>query len=562
MPFEVQHDWQTSLATPRPLIGERAKTRLLLLLCFLWISLGLIGHDPWKPDEAQSISIINQLLHGGDWTIPAMAGTATLKYPPLFYLTAAGGAALLSPWLAVHDAARLVNALWLALTLLMIGMTGREMWGIGAGRQTTFVFLGSLGLLFSAHMLTPAVAGLAGFAMAFYGLALSPRRPWRAGGLLGTGMGIAFLATGLLSTAIIGLTALLLPLLFRSWRRKATLASLSSALVFAAPWLGIWLVSLWQHSPDLFVTWLQTGPHALDNHSLPYFLKTLSWSAWPALPLALWALWHHRNHLLQRPQYQLALTFFTSLILLLGMGAEAKDTQALPLLIPVAILGGGAIDALRRGMASALDWFSIMLFGTMAFLIWLGWVAMVGGFPVKLAARMHKLSPAYLPHFSWTALGAAMVITAIWGLVVFNAKRSNRAVVTDWAMGVTLVWGLLVTLWLPWLDAAKSYHAMITDMQKSLPPTYACVTSRNLGAAQRGLLDYYAGIRTLPFETTQHMDCDLLLIQDDRNQEQLNPGASWGQIWQGRRAADRHESFRLYRYRPNHPPQETQLPAE
>ena len=47
MPFEVQHDWQASLATPRPLIGERAKTRLLLILFFLWFSLVLIGHVPW-----------------------------------------------------------------------------------------------------------------------------------------------------------------------------------------------------------------------------------------------------------------------------------------------------------------------------------------------------------------------------------------------------------------------------------------------------------------------------------------------------------------------------------
>lgn len=552
MSFEVQHDWQASLATPRPLIGERAKTRLLLLLCFLWISLGLIGHDPWKPDEAQSVSIIKNMMHTGNWIIPSMAGVATLKYPPLYYLSAAAGASLLSPWLPMHDAARLVSGFWMALALLMVGMAGREMWGTGSGRQTSFVFLGSLGLLFSAHLLVPAVAGLAGYAMAFYGLALSPRRPWRAGGLLGTGIGIAFLSTGLLAVEIIGLTAVTLPLLFRSWRRKTTLASLSSALVFASPWLGIWMFTLWQTAPQLLQTWLQSGPHALDNDNLVYFLKTLSWSAWPALPLALWALWHYRNHLLQRPQFQLALTFLLGSLLLLGFGSESRDTHALPLLIPLAILGGAAIDALRRGMASALDWFSIMLFGSMGFLIWLGWLAMMIDFPQKLALRMHKLSPAYLPHFSWETTAAAITVTLIWGMVVFKAKRSNRAAVTDWAVGITMVWGLLMTLWLPWLDAAKSYRAMIADMQKALPARYACVTSLNVGDSQRALLDYYADIRTQPFETTQHVDCDLYLFQDERNREKIEPGTSWKLIWQGKRAADRRESFRLYQYRPNH----------
>ncbi len=555
MPFEVQHDWQASLATPRPLIGERAKTRLLLLLCFLWITLGLTGHQPWKPDEAQTVSIVKHLLEGGDWLIPTAAGTPTLKYQPLYYLSASASARLLSPWLAVHDAARLASGFWMAVTLLMVGMAGREMWGTGAGRQTTFVFLGSLGLLFSAHLLTPVVAGLAGYAMAFYGMALSPRRPWRGGALLGTGTGILFLSTGLLGVVIVAASALQLPLLFRSWRRVTTWATLAAGAAFAAPWLTVWPLLLWQSDPDLLQAWLSTGPHLLDNHSLGYLIKTLSWAAWPALPLTAWSLWYYRDHLFQRPQFQLALIFFMTGLLLLGFGAESRDIQALPLLVPLALLGSAAIDTLRRSLASALDWFSIMLFGTLAFLTWLGWLAMMSGAPEKLAARMHKLSLSYVPQLDWIMLLGALLITLTWILVVFKAKRSNRAVVTDWAMGITMVWGLLMTLWLPWLDAAKSYQAMMLDMQKSLPANYACVTSQHLGDPQRALLDYYLDIRTQTYELNQHVDCDLYLIQDERGQEKMEPGPSWQLIWQGKRASDRRESFRLFRYMPSMPQQ-------
>ena len=69
MAFEVEHDWQAHLATPRPRIGESAKTRLLLLLCALWICFGLVGHDPWKPYEPQTISIVKGIVHGGSWVV-------------------------------------------------------------------------------------------------------------------------------------------------------------------------------------------------------------------------------------------------------------------------------------------------------------------------------------------------------------------------------------------------------------------------------------------------------------------------------------------------------------
>jgi len=546
--FEVEHDWQASLATPKPSIGESAKTRLLLLLCFLWLSIGLIGHHPWKTEEPQTISAIKHLLEGGDWAVPSIAGISSIKYPPLYYLTAAGTAKLFSTWLPMHDAARLATGLWMALTLLMVGMTGREMWGVGEGRQTAFIFLGSVGLFFSAHMLTPEVAGLAGYAMAFYGLALSQRRPWRAAPLIGGGIGIAFLSTGLLSTEIILITAILLPLLFWNWRRKSYLTSLLTGLALAIPLLAAWPLALWQHSPELLQTWLASGRRLLDNDNILYFANILSWYAWPALPLAAWSLWHYRNRLTQRPQFQLALTFFTVAIIMLGWGSESRDIMALPLLLPLAVMGGAAVDELRRGAATALNWFGIMLFGTLGFLIWLGWFAMMSGTPSRLAARMHKLSEAYVPSFEWMAFFAAVALTFIWGLTVFKAKRSNRGAVTDWAVGTTMVWGLVMTLWLPWLDSSKSYQSMFASMKAAMPKQHACITSRNLGGAQRALLDYYTNIQPRRFETTQSLECDLYLVQDEKKNKIGDPGPQWELIWEGKRPSDRREQYRLYQY--------------
>jgi 4-amino-4-deoxy-L-arabinose transferase-like glycosyltransferase len=252
----LDHDWHAVFATPKPNVGERAKTNLLIVLCALWVIFGLVGHTPWKPDELQSISIVKHLLQGGDWLIPMMAGDTTLKNPPLYYLSAALFAKIFSPLLPLHDAARLVTGVWMTLTLLFVGLTGRELWGVGTGRQATLIFISSIGMVFSAHMISPEVAGLTSYAMVFYGLALAPRRPLRAGLILGLGTGIGFLAKGLLNLEVMLTMALLLPLLFNYWRRTSYMHTLGIMLLVAIPWIAPWLILLRQKSPDLFQAWL------------------------------------------------------------------------------------------------------------------------------------------------------------------------------------------------------------------------------------------------------------------------------------------------------------------
>ena len=94
-----------------------AKAVLLGLLCLIWLATGLIGHDPWKPDEITGFGAIYSMLQSGDWLAPAIAGEPFMDKPPLFYWTAALCAKLFSPILQPHDGARLASGLYTALTL-------------------------------------------------------------------------------------------------------------------------------------------------------------------------------------------------------------------------------------------------------------------------------------------------------------------------------------------------------------------------------------------------------------------------------------------------------------
>ena len=143
MRFQLDHDWQGNMSTPRARIGDGVKTQLLLVLCATWIFFGLIGHAPWKPLESTSISIVKSILDTGNLIAPLASDATSLETPPLYYLSAAASAKLLAPFMSLHDGARLINAIWLSIMLLMVGMTGRELWSRGVGRHATFIMIGT-----------------------------------------------------------------------------------------------------------------------------------------------------------------------------------------------------------------------------------------------------------------------------------------------------------------------------------------------------------------------------------------------------------------------------------
>ena len=87
MRFNLEHDWQGNMSTPPARIGDRAKVRLLILLCAAWLLMGLIGHEPWKPFESDAISTIKNVLDNGHYLAPTSASSNQASNPPLYYLT-------------------------------------------------------------------------------------------------------------------------------------------------------------------------------------------------------------------------------------------------------------------------------------------------------------------------------------------------------------------------------------------------------------------------------------------------------------------------------------------
>ncbi len=360
--------WRTGQDTLTPL---RQPTLLfMLLLGIAYVVPGLIGHDPWKPNEAYSFGIIYHIWGGGDWVVPVLAGEPFMEKPPLFHISAAAMATLFSSWLPLHDAARLTSGIYVAATLVFVGLFARATWGAGHGLVAVTVFLGCLGLLVDSHLMYTDVALLTGFALSFYGLALSRTRPAWAGLALGTGVGIGFMSKGLIAPGMMGCVAVSLPALFGSWRTRDYARCLAIALVAAIPWLIIWPFALYQRSPELFMQWLWInnfgryfGFAHLGAESEPwYYTLTLPWFAWPALPLALWSAWRLGPEGLKRPELQLPVLAPIVMLAVLGASASADTQYALPVLVPLSVLAAGAVNLLPRRVATAIDWLCRVLF--------------------------------------------------------------------------------------------------------------------------------------------------------------------------------------------------------
>ncbi len=567
---------------PSPAIIAQSAVRrfprlALLLFCVAYILPGFLGRSPWKSEDITAFGVMRELaspaanwLHpqllghvtGFDALVPYWLGAIAIKFLPaldpalavripfILLLTLT----LLATWYAIYYLARSPQAQPVAFAF------GGEASPVDYARAIAdaglLALIASLGLAQLSHETTPALAQLGFTALMFYAMAASPYR--RATQLLGPALG---LLVGLAGLALSG--APTLALLFgtggaliewthmrwgrdeadeasrqRSWHWVLLIAGVTLLVSLLAYGLDLWRWRIHLPDGDGLSAWQEW-------HSLG---RLLIWFTWPAWPLALWTLWRWRRQLASR---HVALPlWFAAMAVAATLTTNASDRSLLLSLPALAALAAFALPTLKRSVASLIDWFTLLFFTGCAIIIWVIWIAMQTGVPRQPAANVARLAPGFEPSFSWLAFLLAVAATLAWAWLVRWRTSAQRAAL--WkslvlpAGGITLSWLLLMTLWLPLLDYARSY-APTSRQIAGLVDKNACVEIYGVGSAQAAALQYHGQLNLR--QATAQAACPYLIVDVDA-QVTLSSIVNlpdWAFLATVRRPTDRNENVLVFK---------------
>ncbi len=560
--------------TTPAIVAQSAVRRLprlaLLLLCAAYVLPGFLGRSPWKAQDIEAFGYMLQLAQPAmgevaSWFRPSLLGQHD---PQLALLPYWLGAAFLygapAGWEDVF--ARVPFIAMLALTLAATWYAVYALARYPAAQPVAFAFggeakpadyaraladggllalLACLGLARLAHEATPALSQLCFASLIFVGLATLPRWRLRSGVAVGAGM-LGLTLSGAPSVALwLGIGGSVLKALGQSDPTQARLRMLDLGLlallcllcITTAGYLDLWRWRIEVHT-------------LLD---LDVLAKLMLWFTWPAWPLAAWSLWRWRSQLSRGWRFpHLALPLWFIAVTVAATWLTGLSDRALLLALPgIAALAAFALPTLRRSLGALIDWFTLLFFSICALTIWVVWIAMQTGFPAKPAANVAKLAPGFLPEFSIMTFGLALLATLAWaGLVKWRIGHHRSAIWKSMvlpASGAVLCWLLLMSLWLPLLNFARSYVTMVQKVQV-VTGTASCLQYAGITQAQGAGFLFHAQVRLIAAQAPTP-DCPWL-IMDEKNLPLMNnklKSLGWTPVSKAYRLGDRNESILIFR---------------
>lgn len=552
----------------------------LFALLVVYIGAGLFSREPWSGDDALGLGIITSMVEGGStaWWLPHAVGEWIAEEGPLPFWVGAIFVQLLGGLLGDAQAARLSCIVWFALATTALWYAtyrlarrteaqpvsfafGGEAKPRDYGRMladiAVLLFLGTLGIVIRQHEVNAEPAALAFTALALYGLACALDSPRRGALIAGLAIGALALSRGpwialwLLAAALIAFRAIVTP----DGRRNAALLA-GCAIAVAAIWPIGMLSTPPQARAEFIASWLFNAGRTLDwpqPASLGWIARNFVWYGWPLWPLAAWTLYSWR-HALRLPHIAVPVIVFGAFLPPMLLQSPVSDSSLILLIPPMVLLAAFGATSLRRSLDSLVDWLAIATFSLFGLAAWMYFLAMTTGSPPKMAASVFRLVPGF--EVESRPIAVAIALAASLGWVVLTVWRIARRPPMLWrgaalaAYGLTMLWLLLVTLFLPAVNYNRTYGPLAAEVKRqidTLAPAGGCVEAYRMSASVKSLFVHHAGLRFAPPDSATQ--CEVLLHRDSRR-TQLDDGpppGAWVQHWQGGWPARPDEVFRLYR---------------
>lgn len=532
---------------PHHFEAKREHSWLLILLVFAWLLPGVFSHDLWNPQEPQIYATIQESTHP---LLPTLSGQPYFQAAPVYIWLANILHTALSPHLTdAYSATRFATVCFTAIGLISHGVAAYRFLGQSYGLSAVLILIGSAGLLNLGHFLGTMSVAFAAMGLAAWALSVARRQVVWASFLLALAILLLGQAMGWLVAGCLLLLALSL-LISSHWRTVSYCAMLLGTVVWVAPLLTLYFLVLMKLNPaawQQYWQWhiwgefggLQRFQAACNG---VYYARNALWFAFPAYPLALWSVYKLRANLFKHAWGSLCVAWIILFGGLLLFHPQHHQDNLLLILSPLVLLGVAKLDYLRRGVAAFWNWFGMMTFGLLSLFLWVGFVAMNYGFPAKLAERASYFSPFYTRDIDIMPMIVASLFTVAWLIAITRKRIRGRQAVTNWAAGMTLVWALLLTLFLPWLDAAKSYRPIVQQMESAFGQKHTanCVYIPPQATSAKWAWQEYSSLKIVPHPH----ECPYQLIQL-KQLSQLDSIPEQNIIWHGRRPRQKHELFVL-----------------
>jgi hypothetical protein len=591
-------------------------------LVLLYVGHGLFHREPWRGEDLLGIALARstiEALLNGQWQallLPQLQGLAWNSMGPLwvsilgiFMLPAYLWAHLTQsalPLQLIDDLARVPVAIAMLLGFTAVWKSAdrfarrREAQpidplGVGPRAQdfgktlgdcALLLTLSCLGVIYPWHQAGMNAALFLLIGLMLWSLATAAEAPKRAAvqlAMIVLAMGL-IQGVGLFLAAVVAVIVIFL--VVPPYRLvAATFLPRWLALTFAL--LGVWLLlcilalpadrlqSWWSEQlADWAVLQFLNRPEHLLPGTRHWFRESL-WKWWPLWPMVLFGLWQARRGprgsritLMRAPQWAVPLIVLGALMLFGFLGPVDWRIHHLLPIAPLALIAAFSLLSMPRALVNLIDWFAVALFTAVGIAIWLYWSAINFGFPAALARRIPILAPGVTGNANVYEVATGITATVAWiALVVWRLRRGNpklwRPVVLS-AGGLTLIWVLMMTLWLPaidriqgqtttaqsleraWINAASQRYGIQVKARLQPLPEEACITlsERNI------TLDSMAVAMThLPI--AQRPDCrwrlDVTRMGAQQPPETLlddSPTPRWKIVWRSRDTDDRRSRER------------------
>jgi hypothetical protein len=610
-----------SAFAPLPGLAASAASRLplwlLVGLALAYMGHGLFGRGPWRGDDLIGIALARstaEALFLGDWRallLPQMEGLSWNANGPLWSAILGAFALPIVTWAAwmgqalpaavIDDAARLASglcmllglvALWRAtdrfarrreaqpLDPLGVGPNSRD-FGRTLADCAILLCVATLGVIHPWHQAGPAAMGFLLLALLLWSLATAPETPRRAGHQCGWIGAASLLAIGPGHLIAVMASLILILTLVKPYR------------MVAREFTSRCLITAWSYSPDRVTAWWTDqmthwgirrwiGLEAGGFENVWQWITESLWRWWPLWPVAAFGIWRAgRSHRLMAPHWAVPLLICLALIVCGLLGPSGWRTHQFLPVAALAMTAAFGLLSLPRPLINLIDWFAVTLFSSLGVFIWLYWSALNFGLPQTLAVRVDILAPGVTGNANPAEILVGVMASIAWiTLVLWRVRRGQprlwRPVVLS-AGGLTLLWILMMTLWMPaidrmlspqtlalslengWLRAAETRSGIPAETLKAtmasspirpetLPPERkdACVRLAQNGPTLNAIAISLTG---LPLSESPDCAWRLALAGPEPRRssvaDQTDVSPRWTVVWQSRAAEDRRSGERF-----------------